>query len=321
MKARKNELSPVLNRKLFEIAPPNINKKDWLNFRNKYNAATNLEFNEMPIQLDVELNSICNLKCPFCIQGVRDMGNNYLGYDCYKKIINEAIIFGAKSLKLNYQNEPLIVKDLEKYIVYAKNKGILNVYMSTNGILLSKKRSQTLIDSGITKIFISIDACSKEIFLKQRESNMYEKIVKNILGFIELRNSLNLQYPLIRVNFLKTQINKHEEEKFIKLWQNKADMIIIQEMNELIDIESEYFIKKDKKNYRCSFPFKQLVINATGDILPCCCMNGIDLKLGNINNMTLKEAWNCNKMKELKNLHKFGDYKTNPICKRCIDGK
>ena len=162
MKRRKNELSPVLNRKLFEVAPPNISEKDWEYFREKYNGAANLEFNDGPIQLDVELNSICNLKCPFCIQGIRDMGNSYLGFECFKKIINQAIPLGVKSLKLNYQNEPLIVKDLEKYIIYAKEKGIINIFFSTNGILLFPRRSKTLIESGLTKIFISIDAITKE---------------------------------------------------------------------------------------------------------------------------------------------------------------
>tara|TARA_R110002020_G_scaffold41198_1_gene121491 strand:+ start:835 stop:1800 length:966 start_codon:yes stop_codon:yes gene_type:complete len=321
MKKRKNELSPVLNRDLFETAPPNVSDKDWKEFRDKYNGAANLEYHEGPVQLDIELNSICNLKCPFCIQAVRDMGNSYLGFECFTKLIDQAIPLGVKSLKLNYQNEPLVVRDLEKYIIYAKEKGILNVFFSTNGILLFPKRSKSLIESGLTKIFISIDAITKETYLKQRESNKYDKIIKNILDFLEIRKSMGLQFPLLRVNFLRTQVNKHEEKDFIKFWENKADMVIIQQMNELIDEQSNYFIKTDKKDYKCSFPFKQLVVDATGNIMPCCCMNGINLKLGNIDKMNLKEAWNSKKMMALKKMHKEGNYRKNKVCNRCINGE
>ena len=131
---------------------------------------------------------------------------------------------------------------------------------------------------------------------------------------------MNLQYPLIRVNFLKNKANLHELDDFIKFWEGKADMIIIQEMNELIDNESDLFIKPNKDNYKCSFPFKQLVVDARKRILPCCCMNGTELQLGHTDSMTLKEAWNSEKMQNLRDLHLSGNYKQNHVCRRCIDG-
>lgn len=319
-KARKNELSPVLNRDLFEQVPTGINILDWKKFRDKYNRAANLEINDSPAQIDIELNSSCNLKCSFCIQSVRDLGKFKLGFDCFKKIVDEAVYNGTTSLKLNYMNEPLIIQDLENYIKYARSAGMVNVFMSTNGIMLTEKRARSLIDSGITKIFISLDAVNSDTFEKQRHSKKFDIIVKNVLNLIEIRNELKLQYPLIRVNFLKNKLNINEENDFINFWKDKADMIIIQEMNELIDNESGIFIQTDKKDYKCSFPFKQLVVDARGRILPCCCMNGIDLELGNIESMTLKEAWNTDKIKRLRDMHSKGNYKENPICRRCIDG-
>jgi len=217
-------------------------------------------------------------------------------------------------------NEPLIVQDLERYIEYAKQAGMVNVFMSTNGILLTEKRAQSLIASGITKIFISIDATNEATYEAQRHSKKYNEIVENVLRLIEIRNEMGLEYPLVRVNFLKNKLNQNEEQDFIKFWDKKADMIIIQEMNELIDNESGIFIKTDKKDYKCSFPFKQLVVDARGRILPCCCMNGTELQIGNIKDMSLNEAWNSQKIKDLRELHKNGDYRQNEVCRRCIDG-
>ena len=320
MKARKNELSPVLNRELFEKVPTGINQADWTKFRDDYNAATNLVVNKAPAQIDIELNSSCNFKCSFCIQSVRDLGKYLLGWDCYKKLIDEAIEMGTKSLKLNYMNEPLVLKDLEKYIEYAKEKGMVNIFMSTNGSLLTEKRAKSLIDSGITKIFISLDAIDSKTFEAQRHSKKFTEIVENTLRLIKIRNERGLEYPLVRVNFLRNQLNVDQEADFIDFWTGKADMIIIQEMNELIDNESGIFIKTDKPDYKCSFPFKQLVVDARGRILPCCCMNGTELQVGHVDTMTLKQAWNSERMIYLRELHKSGKYRENPVCKRCIEG-
>lgn len=317
---RENEPSAVINRRLMEQTPPGVDNESWQEFRTNYNKAANLEVLNAPAQIDVELNAACNLKCNFCIQSVRDMGTDLLGYECFTKIIDEAAAMGTKSLKLNYMNEPLMVQDLERYIKYAREAGFVNIFMSTNGIMLTERRSRLLIESGITKIFVSLDATTPETYEVQRNSKKFNQIVKNIHKFLEIRNSQGLSYPLIRVNFLKNQANLHELDAFVEQWTGVADMIVIQEMNELIDKDSNLFIDTQKSDYKCSFPFKQLVVDAKKRILPCCCMNGIGLRLGNLNSMTLTEAWNSDKMRNLRELHAAGNYKQNPACRRCIDG-
>ena len=92
----------------------------------------------------------------------------------------------------------------------------------------------------------------------------------------------------------------HEEEDFHKFWKDKVDMIAYQKMNDLPDLDSGITIKDQvKETESCTFPFKQLVVDHGGDILPCCKMSGKKLALGNIKNMTLKNAWNSNNMKSL----------------------
>ncbi|SVB44646.1 uncharacterized protein METZ01_LOCUS197500 [marine metagenome] len=47
-------------------------------------------------------------------------------------------------------------------------------------------------------------------------------------------------------------------------------------------------------------------------------MGGKKLVLGNIENMTLQNAWTSTKMKDLKLMHEQNRWKENPVCKRCI---
>ena len=310
----------IRNRNLLEECPPGIDSHAWELFRRDYEKAGQFEELENPPQLDIELNGGCNMKCPFCLHGYGDKRpDTHLPTERYQALIDEAVAFGVRGLKLNYINEPMLRTDLERCIAYAKAAGILNVYMVTNGTLLNAKRRSSMLDSGITKVFISVDAATSGTYSRQRLSGKFDLVVKNILDFVEERDRQGLTYPLVRVSFLRNALNIHEEEAFREFWQDRVDMLAFQKMNDLPDRDSGLTLDgQTEGSKRCSFPFKQLVVDHEGDILPCCKMGGKKLLLGNIDTMTLKAAWDSDKMKALQLMHKENRWRDNPVCKRCI---
>lgn len=311
----------IQNQNLLEECPVGIDSHQWELFRTNYQRAGRFQQLESPVQLDIELNGGCNMKCPFCLHGYENRPNTLMPIERYKRLIDEAVAFGVRGLKLNYINEPMLRKDLEQCISYAKSAGMLNVYMVTNGTLLNDKRRDSMLNCGITKVFISVDAATSETYDKQRLSGKFNLVVKNILDFVEERNRRGLTYPLVRVSFVRNALNIHEEEDFRKFWKDKVDIIAFQMMTELPDLNSGLTIKKQVNETKgCTFPFKQLVVDYEGDILPCCKMGGKKLLLGNIDSMTLGEAWSSGKMKDLQLMHKDNRWRENPVCERCITG-
>jgi len=311
----------IQNRNLLEECPVGIDSHQWELFRTNYQRAGRFQQLESPVQLDIELNGGCNMKCPFCLHGYENRPNTLMPIERYKRLIDEAVAFGVRGLKLNYINEPMLRKDLEQCISYAKSAGMLNVYMVTNGTLLNDKRRDSMLNCGITKVFISVDAATSETYDKQRLSGKFNLVVKNILDFVEERNRRGLTYPLVRVSFVRNALNIHEEEDFRKFWKDKVDIIAFQMMTELPDLNSGLTIKKQVNETKgCTFPFKQLVVDYEGDILPCCKMGGKKLLLGNIDSMTLQEAWSSDKMRDLQLMHKNNRWHENPVCDRCISG-
>jgi radical SAM protein with 4Fe4S-binding SPASM domain len=312
----------IRNRNLLEDCPPGIDSHAWELFRRNYEKAGQFEELDSPPQLDIELNGGCNMACPFCLHGYGDKRpDTLLPIERYQELIDEAVAFGVRGLKLNYINEPMLRADLERCIAYAKAAGILNVYMVTNGTLLNAKRRTSMLDSGITKVFISVDAATSGTYSKQRLSGKFDLVVTNILDFVEERDRRGLRYPLVRVSFLRNALNIHEEEDFREFWQDKVDMLAFQRMNDLPDLDSGLIISDQAKGVedkRCSFPFKQLVVDHQGDILPCCKMGGKQLALGNIETMTLQGAWDSDKMKRLQLMHKEDRWRESPVCNRCL---
>lgn len=319
MQACKNKLTAIANLSRFEDVPGGVTNafdiKRWHDFRDKYHRAEQLEcVSDFPLQIDFELNSTCQMKCGFCVHGQGKVSKKTLGFDRFRKVIDEGAEHGLVSIKLNYVNEPLLLPDLTKYIDYARSKGVLNVYFATNGLLLNETWARRLIDAKVSKVMVSLDAATPDTFLKMRRSEKFSTIVANILKLIEIRDEMGVDYPLVRVNFLNTEINAHETDEFLKQWEGIADMIALQGMMNIPG--STGVVRKEMPP--CVLPFKLMAIDASGDILPCCGFVARAMPLGNVDNMTLATAWD--KGNELRQLHKDGKGAMNPICAHCLGG-
>lgn len=238
--------------------------------------------------------------------------------------MDDGVKNGLKAIKLNYINEPLIRDDIARFVSYARELGIEDIYFSTNGMLITDDIVRDLIKAGLMRIQISIDAQTSTTYNLVRPGGKLERVVENIERIIRIRNELQSITPLIRVNFVRTELNEHELQSFIKYWSNKVEMIGIQEMIKppvsSTEIKSKTTYDKRKKGFRCSFPFKLMVITNEGDILPCCTFYGESMKMGNIKYDSIIEVWISERMKKLRNIHKNGRYYDNETCRKCVEG-
>ena len=325
VKSRPSELTAVLNREFFEqppevcVSPQDINR--WKSFRKKYHLAHELKYrSDFPLQIDFELNSHCNMKCSFCTHGNETVPVKKMNFETFKKTIDEGEKHGLVSIKLNYINEPLLRSDIWDFIKYARSKGILNIYFSTNGTKLTESNSIKLIESGVSKIMVSLDAVTPETFRLMRHSERFEEIIENVERFIRIRNSMGKTNPLLRVNFVKTDLNIHESDTFITFWKDKADALGFQDLVSVPGVKNKN-TKPHKRNFRCSFPFKLSVVDVNGDVLPCCPFSGREMPIGAVRSTeaNIKTAWESKRRQDLINLHERGGYEENPICKHCIN--
>ena len=137
-----------------------------------------------PIQIDFELNYSCNFTCPMCTWNAESTENKgqqtWFDFEVFKEVIDEGISKGLKSIRLNYINEPLIRRDIIKFIKYARDAGILDIYFSTNGSLLTDDVSRDLIKAGLFRLQVSLDASTKETYEKIRTGGDFDKVIKKV---------------------------------------------------------------------------------------------------------------------------------------------
>ena len=115
-------------------------------------------------------------------------------------LLDHCSAIGVKSIQFNGQDEPTIYPDLIEIIKYASLKEFDDIYFNTNGSRLTDEMSKKLVDSGLTKIQISIDAFSQYIH-KVRKKQNYNKIVSNVINLVKIRDKKS-KLPLVRVSLL-----------------------------------------------------------------------------------------------------------------------
>lgn len=309
----------------------------FLEYRKKWQASLNLEEFDFPLYIMTEQTFSCNYMCPQCIHGDKEQKEkfqpleNLLPFDLFKKIIDEGSKYGCRSLSLHHINEPLLVPDLPKRIKYAREKGFLDIHLVTNGELLTEKKSRELIESGVTRMMISIDAGRKETFEKLRVGGNFEKVKQNVVNFVKIRNSMGLKLPVVRTSFVLQKDNEGELEEFKKFWENVVDLIQIQSFqlpySNAKDSRTSNKSSIPEEDFKCDQPFNRIVIRADGTVLPCCSFSAFELPMGNvsdspifnINKDKIYDVWNSKKMKELRQIHKEGRFREIDACKKCVE--
>lgn len=326
--ARRNELVAVMHRDRFEAVPGDVTDPAdvarWHAFRRAYARAAHLDpVGAFPLQVDFELTSQCNLRCWFCVQGTEDIPYRALTFERFCRVIDEGERHGLVSIKLNYVNEPLLVRELPDVIRYAKAHGVLNVFFATNGILLDARRRTELMDAGVSKVMISLDAATAATYERMRGSAHFDRIVGNIRALIAERDARGQSWPLVRVSFLKTSENIHEIDAFVRAWDGVADFIGFQDQTSIPGVDAELFTDKthfDVDAFGCSLPSKLLVVDAAGHILPCCTFGGREMPLGHVDDLDLADAWTGPTITALRASHAERTWRANPVCRHCVLG-
>lgn len=281
---------------------------------------------DFPLFLHIEPNYTCNFRCPMCTQGNPELKAKF-GYEEQLTSVDIALILeqgkanGCPSVSFQGDNEPFLIKALPDWFAMARDAGFLDIMVNTNGSVMTPNLAQRILDSGLTRIRFSLDAVTPETYAKIRIGGDFNKVIGNIEFFLKARAERGALLPRVGVNFVKMAVNAHELESFAAHWNDKVDFIVVQDFMSP-DIEGDY-AKLDiadrvpVEDFRCNQPWQRLYIRGNGDVTACCAMFNPYLKLGNIRSGDLKSLWHSDKARELRQLHKEGRYRENPICLQC----
>lgn len=300
-----------------------------------------------PLELDIETTFRCNLRCPMCVLSLpRDElakwgdPNLKLGRDKAFALIEEVAAHGFCSLVLNGTNEPLLTRWLPDLVAHARSLGVVDVGFNTNAMLLTEERSVALLDAGLTRLSISLDADTPETYAAIRVGGDFDVVIANVNRFLELRRERGTNLPVVTVCIVVLSKNQAEVEPLVRRWTGVADFVNLQPFfNPFEDdagavAEVELRCRDDAggiapaalgapeeapEGFRCSQPGQRAVVRNSGEVLPCCSWFGMRIPMGNVHDNTITEIWESPRYTEFRQMHAEGRWAEEPACKACVE--
>jgi len=276
-----------------------------------------------PLHLDIETTDLCNLKCPMCSRTIMDesdegiIKSKYISKEDYINIIDQATQHGVKSIKLQYLGEPLIHKDIIFQVQYAKKKGVIDVMLNTNAVLLTKEMSKNILEAGLDKLFISFDAVSPKLYEQQRVGTSMGKVIDNIYNFIKLRDELSPR-TFVRLSMVMYEgdVWKKQFEAMKIMWDGLVDALGYGIFNERDKYKKIEFEKVD--GFVCEQLFQRMFLKCNGNVTVCCTDEHDSFDIGNWRETPLVELWNSEKYQTIRKNHINNNYDKYETCRRCF---
>ena len=252
----------------------------------------------MPEIVQIESTNICNAKCVFCPRDDMHRRQGIMSVELFRKIVDECVELGITHVRMHNYGEAFIDKKLVEKVRYAKQQGIKEVGMISNGSLITDQIARGMIDAGLDAINISVDASGKEVFESTRIGLKYDKVIGNIERLVRLRAESGKRRPKLILSFVR-QNNSADEQAFIEHWRAIADKIHVTDLHNWAGTLN----KESDVNYPCYRPWLTFTALWDGRVSLCCADFDGKTILGDLNTHSIAEIWNAEAYRDVRRQH------------------
>lgn len=188
----------------------------------------------LPTFVQIEPVGQCNLRCAMCPIQYREAGPPWgppalLPYDDFVRLLDG--FPAVRELHLQGLGEPLMHPDFFRMVAHAVSKGI-TVSTNTNMTLLTRKRADDCVASGLHALHVSIDGASAVIYEKIRRGASFHKVLRNLDRLIAARAAHARTTPVVRMVTVVMRTNLHELPDLVALaHRHGVDSVFVQHLS------------------------------------------------------------------------------------------
>lgn len=279
----------------------------------------------VPINLDIEMSSICQLACSMCYWGDSDFGSSmktldhdgkpkkrFMSFETARALIDEADQIGIPAIKTNFRGESTLNPEFSKIISYAATKSFHDILVNTNGYC-NDHAIEGLMKA--TKCMISLDSTDPKIYPQIRVKGNMDRV------FEVIRELKRRKHPNLWIRRVITTINKDEPfvERVKELFgqDTKVSEHFTFDRNHYQHLSLENDFKNWARMY-CTYPSVRLVVLANGRVVACCVAWSEETLVGEWPKQSLLEIWNGEPIKRLRATLRSNDLQDAPeLCRNC----
>ncbi|MCW3844037.1 radical SAM protein [Micromonospora yasonensis] len=171
----------------------------------------------LPTRLQLEVTSACNLRCLMCLVRYRPPVNKLAGAmrpELFHRVVDD--VPGLRDLTLQGLGEPLLSPYLMPMIAAAVARDV-TVGFNTNATLLTRRRAEELVASGVGWMHVSLDGARAEAYERVRDGADFATVVANLAGLVAAKRAAGSDTPWIRVVFVAMRDTVDELPELVRL--------------------------------------------------------------------------------------------------------
>jgi radical SAM protein with 4Fe4S-binding SPASM domain len=292
-------------------------EKEYKEYRESWEKFPKAKYiSDYPLLVDIELASVCNLKCPMCYTITADfkkkVNAKLMDFELYKKIIDE-IAGNVSAIRLSLRGESTLHKKFIECIAYAKSKGIKEISFLTNGSTLDREMFIKIMNAGATWITISFDGLGENYNIA-RNPMKYEETLDKLKEIKKIKAEFGVNLPVIKTQGVWDYI-REDPELYYKILAPYVDLLAF---NPYIDFTKNPAEKIFINDFYCPQLYQSLVIGADGLTMMCSNDEENMHPIGDMNDSTVHQIWHSDQLNAVRDLHKKSQgYQQLEVCRHC----
>jgi len=170
--------------------------------------------NPYPWCIEIETSTACNLKCVMCEHTYWHEPPKFMTFDQFKRVIDQ--FPRLKRVGPSGIGNAFLNPDYPRMLEYLKKRNCY-VEIFESCALLKERDIQTLVDLEIDKIWVSIEAATKDTYEKIRVGGNFEKTLSNIRLLAQLRDKARKPLPQLAFHFIVNKLNIGEMLPYVDM--------------------------------------------------------------------------------------------------------
>ncbi len=265
-----------------------------------------------PLNIDIEVSSRCQIKCSHCFRQYMDVReNDFMPLEMYKRIVKECGEHGLFTLKFSMRGEPLLHPDIVEMVAFAKRSGVREVWINTNGGMVTEALARGLMGAGVDWITMSFDGLGGN-YERVRTPLKYEESLAKLRTLRRVRDALGAG-TLLNVQSIWSAI-ADDPMTYITLMKSIVDRVAYNP-----DMHFDHNTCVADPAFVCPRLWQRLCITSRGNYLKCPSDFRMREVLGHVDGHGVKAAWDELQGAQ-RRLHLDGRRLESPVCAECHHG-
>ena len=239
----------------------------------------------------------------------------------YKRIVDEiAETAPATEVWPTFYGEAFLLDYRLFYMLrYARQRGLTNLVLNTNGTRITDEVAEWLLNSGLRIIMFSLDGFTAPTFEAIRCGADRDAVFANIERLLAMKARHAGPTPIVEVQYSMMEGNEHEVEPFKAYWLSRgADVKVREKMTWAGRVDAPN-LHQDLHRIACPWAVRTCAIHWNGDMVACAVDYEGQFVAGNVRNASVADLWQ-HQHRSLEQLHLSHDFDRLPApCRQCLD--